>query len=226
MGALFFISSQQCFSTLSAAELFIAEKKLFLHEYISGYYRVSVYFLSKTLSDISIRTTTSLIISCIIYVMIGFKSTVEAFFIFTLTLALIAYTSAAMCMAISADKNAVGFTSIFVNIIFVIMMIFSGFLVNLASLMDWMAWLKYFSIPRYGLAALKINEFVGLTFCEDAVMQNSTMSAICTGEQYLDYLGTTYTTWGLWQNHVALIGMAFIFLLITYLKLRFIKKFT
>lgn len=30
--------------------------------------------------------------------------------------------------------------------------IFSGLLVNLPSIMDWLAWLKYFSIPRYGLA--------------------------------------------------------------------------
>ena len=48
----------------------------------------------------------------------------------------------------------------------------------------------------------------------------------CTGEQYLDYLGIEYTTWGLWENHVALIVMSIIFLVITYLKLRYIKKFT
>ena len=30
MGALFFITTNQCFSTLSAAELFITERKLFV----------------------------------------------------------------------------------------------------------------------------------------------------------------------------------------------------
>lgn len=30
--------------------------------------------------------------------------------------------------------------------------IFSGLLVNLPTIKDWLAWLKYFSIPRYGLA--------------------------------------------------------------------------
>lgn len=48
----------------------------------------------------------------------------------------------------------------------------------------------------------------------------------CTGEQYLDYLGIEYTTWGLWENHVALTIMTFVFLIIAYLKLRFIRKFT
>ncbi|KAM7419412.1 hypothetical protein PAMA_016502 [Pampus argenteus] len=152
MGALFFITTNQCFSTVSAAELFIAERKLFVHEYISGYYRVSVYFLSKILSDITLRTVTSVIFSCIVYFMIGLKSTVVAFFIFTLTVTLVAYTATAMTMAISADQTVVALANIFMTITFVFMMIFSGLLVNLPSIMDWLAWLKYFSIPRYGLA--------------------------------------------------------------------------
>uniref|UniRef100_A0A671WFX0 Broad substrate specificity ATP-binding cassette transporter ABCG2 n=1 Tax=Sparus aurata TaxID=8175 RepID=A0A671WFX0_SPAAU len=223
MGALFFITTNQCFSTVSAAELFIIERKLFVHEYISGYYRVSVYFLSKILSDITLRTITSVIFSCIVYFMIGLKSTAAAFFLFTLTVTLVAYTATAMTMAISADQSVVALANIFMTITFVFMMIFSGLLVNLPSIMDWLAWLKYFSIPRYGLAALKINEFVGLKFCEEAVIRNTN---ICTGEQYLDYLGIEYTTWGLWENHVALTIMTFMFLIIAYLKLRFIRKFT
>uniref|UniRef100_A0AAZ3NNZ4 Broad substrate specificity ATP-binding cassette transporter ABCG2 n=1 Tax=Oncorhynchus tshawytscha TaxID=74940 RepID=A0AAZ3NNZ4_ONCTS len=199
IGALFFITTNQCFSTLSAAELFITERKLFVHEYISGYYRVSVYFLSKILSDIiTLRTIPAIVFSCVAYFMIGFKTTPAAFFIFMFTVTLVAYTATAMTMAISADQSVVA-------------MIFSGLLVNLPSIMNWLAWLKYLSIPRYGLTALEINEFVGLK---------------CTGEQYLDYLGIEYTTWGLWENHVALAIMTLIFLVIAYLKLRFIKKFT
>uniref|UniRef100_A0A3B4FVS2 ABC-type xenobiotic transporter n=1 Tax=Pundamilia nyererei TaxID=303518 RepID=A0A3B4FVS2_9CICH len=223
MGALFFITTNQCFSTVSAAELFITERKLFVHEYISGYYRVSVYFLSKILSDIALRTVTSVIFSCVVYFLIGLKSTAEAFFVFMLTVTLVAYTATAMTMAISADQSVVALANILMTITFVFMMIFSGLLVNLPSTKDWLAWLKYFSIPRYGLAALKINEFVGLRFCEEVVIRNSN---ICTGEQYLEYLGIDYTCWGLWENHVALTVMMIIFLIIAYLKLRFIKKFT
>uniref|UniRef100_A0A3P9JND8 Broad substrate specificity ATP-binding cassette transporter ABCG2 n=1 Tax=Oryzias latipes TaxID=8090 RepID=A0A3P9JND8_ORYLA len=238
MGALFFITTNQCFSTVSAAELFISERKLFVHEYISGYYRVSVYFLSKILSDITMRTVTSLIFSLIVYFMIGLKSTVAAFLIFTLTVTLVAYTATAMTMAISADQSVVALANILMTITFVFMMIFSGLLVNLPSIMDWLAWLKYFSIPRYGLAALKINEFVGLKFCDEHIIQLANSSAgiinctvttagqTCTGEQYLDYLGIEYSSWGLWENHVALTVMMVIFLIVAYLKLRFIQKFS
>ncbi|XP_062311654.1 broad substrate specificity ATP-binding cassette transporter ABCG2-like, partial [Osmerus eperlanus] len=175
MGVLFFIATNQCFNTLSAAELFITERKLFVHEYISGYYRVSVYFLSKILSDIiALRTIPSVIFSCIIYFMIGLQKTAAAFFIFTFTVVMVSFTATAMTMAISADQNVVAVANIFMTIIFVFMMIFSGLLVKLTSIMDWLAWLKYFSIPRYGLTALEINEFVGLSFCNHLPALNTT----------------------------------------------------
>lgn len=42
------------------------------HEYISGYYRLSVYFLSKILSDIlMLRTIPAVVFSCVAYFMIG-----------------------------------------------------------------------------------------------------------------------------------------------------------
>lgn len=121
------------------------------HEYISGYYRVSVYFLAKILSDITMRTITSVIFSSIVYFLIGilgihlkitnilcdrgfnhmlcddlcsgFKSTASAFLVFTLTVTLVAYTATAMTMAISADQTVVGLASIFMTITFVFMMV-------------------------------------------------------------------------------------------------------
>ncbi|KAL1023775.1 hypothetical protein UPYG_G00045960 [Umbra pygmaea] len=236
MGALFFITTNQCFSTMSAAELFITERKLFVHEYISGYYRVSVYFLCKIFSDIiTLRTIPNIIFSCVAYFTIGLKATPASFFIFMLTVNQVGYTATAMTMAISADQSVVALANIFMTISFIFMMIFSGLLVNLPSIVDWLAWLKYFSIPRYGFTALLINEFVGLNFCRNTTSPVSGLTTnysmnvpgiMCLGEQQLDYLGIGNTTWDLWQNHIALGIMALIFLVIAYLKLRFIKKFT
>uniref|UniRef100_A0A8C7KV42 Broad substrate specificity ATP-binding cassette transporter ABCG2 n=1 Tax=Oncorhynchus kisutch TaxID=8019 RepID=A0A8C7KV42_ONCKI len=226
IGALFFITTNQCFSTLSAAELFITERKLFVHEYISGYYRVSVYFLSKILSDIiTLRTIPAILFSCVVYFMIGFKTTPAAFFIFMFTVTLVAYTATAMTMAISADQSVVAMANIFMTISFVFMMIFSGLLVNLPSIMNWLAWLKYLSIPRYGLTPCLSTGSHRYTVVNVCLVFSPSHSR-CTGEQYLDYLGIEYTTWGLWENHVALAIMTLIFLVIAYLKLRFIKKFT
>uniref|UniRef100_A0AAQ5ZME1 Broad substrate specificity ATP-binding cassette transporter ABCG2 n=1 Tax=Amphiprion ocellaris TaxID=80972 RepID=A0AAQ5ZME1_AMPOC len=237
-GALFFVTVHQCFSTVAAAELFIKERKLFIHEYISGYYRVSVYFLAKMLSDITLRSIVISVFSCIVYFMIGFKSTPENFSIFLLTLLLVSYTATALTVAVSADQNVVSVANILMSMCFVVMMLFSGLLVNLPSVIVGLSWVKYLSIPRYGFTALKINEFVGLIFCEDTVTHNGTTSSIlanctmsvrgltCTGEQHLEYQGINYSDWGLWQNHVALMVMTILFQSVAYLKLRFIKKFS
>uniref|UniRef100_A0A4W4DSG5 ABC transporter domain-containing protein n=1 Tax=Electrophorus electricus TaxID=8005 RepID=A0A4W4DSG5_ELEEL len=243
MGSLFFITTNQCFSSLSSAELFITERKLFLHEYVSGYYRVSVYFLSKILSDIlTLRTVPAIVFSCVAYWMIGYKPDAGTFFTFMITVAMTAYTATAMTMAISADQTVVAVANIFMTISFVFMMVSTRLLVNLPSIPDWLNWFKYFSIPRYGLAALEVNEFVGLDFCDvrplptGAPRLNTTVANItcnvltgrsCTsGEQFLMEQGIDYSTWGLWQNHVAMATMTIVFLSIAYFKLRFIKKFT
>ncbi|XP_076023772.1 broad substrate specificity ATP-binding cassette transporter ABCG2 [Genypterus blacodes] len=235
-GTLFFVIINQCFSSVSAAELFITGRKLFIHEYISGYYRLSVFFLTKLLSDIiTLRTIPSIVYSCVAYYMIGLKNTPGAFFTYMFTVALTAYAATAMTLAISADQSVVAIANIFITISFVFMMIFAGLLVNLPSIPNWMAWLKYLSIPRYGFAALQINEFVGLNFCgglnstivlPEGVQASFTPAPICTGETFLEKQGIEYSTWGLWQNHVALGSLTVCFLVITYLKLHFIKKFT
>lgn len=55
------------------------------HEYISGYYRVSVYFLCKILSDIvTLRTIPAIVFSCVAYFMVGRWKTSCAILVFIL----------------------------------------------------------------------------------------------------------------------------------------------
>ncbi|XP_010184629.1 PREDICTED: ATP-binding cassette sub-family G member 2 [Mesitornis unicolor] len=233
VGAMFFLTTNQCFSSISAIELFVVEKKIFIHEYISGYYRTSAYFISKLMADlIPIRTIPSIIFTCIVYFMLGLKPTVEAFFTMMFTLMMVSYTATSMALAIAAGQSVVAVANLLMTITFVFMIIFSGLLVNLTSVMSWLSWLKYFSIPRYGLAALEINELTGLNFCgsgnnTDLTSNYRQTSQLgCTGDAYLKSQGIDASTWGLWQNHLALTCMTVIFLTIAYLKLHFMKKFS
>ncbi|TRY56200.1 hypothetical protein DNTS_002547 [Danionella cerebrum] len=220
-GVLFFITTNQCFSTLSAAELFISERKLFIHEYTTGYYRVSVYFLSKILSDIiTQRTIPTLLFTCVVYFMIGLKPEVSAFLIFLLTVILVACTATAMTMAISADQSVVAVANIFMTISFIFMM---ADLFRSAGQSE----------KHNGLAlmakALEINEFVGLKFCGNfsSVVNGPAADVLmCTGEQQLAFQGIDFSSWGLWQNHVALTLLTLCFLIIAYIKLRFLPKFS
>ncbi|NXO21099.1 ABCG2 protein, partial [Cisticola juncidis] len=237
VGAMFFLTTNQCFSSVSAIELFVVEKKIFIHEYISGYYRTSAYFIAKLMADlIPIRTLPSIIFTCIVYFMLGkygLKPTADAFFIMMFTLMMVSYTATSMALAIAAGQSVVAVANLLVTVVFVFMIIFSGLLVNLTSVMSWLSWLKYFSIPRYGMTALQINELTGLDFCGSS--NNTILSSdsryqrtarACTGEEYLESQGIEVSSWGLWQNHLALACMTLIFLTIAYLKLHFMKKFS
>uniref|UniRef100_A0A452HX07 ABC transporter domain-containing protein n=1 Tax=Gopherus agassizii TaxID=38772 RepID=A0A452HX07_9SAUR len=234
VGSLFFVTTNQCFSSVSAIELFIKDKKLFVHQYTSGYYRVSAYFFALIIGDLlPMRTLPGIIFSCISYWMIGYQEVAGRFFFFMLTLVLVSYTATAMSLAISAGMDVVAIANLFITICFVFMLIFSGLLVNLPSVMGWLNWLKYFSIPRYGLTALQVNEFRDLYFCD--LWQNVLSVTInicpmspcrCYGETYLCSQGIASTNWAMWENIVALGCMTAIFLLIAYGKLRFMKKFT
>uniref|UniRef100_A0A8C3I6J3 ABC transporter domain-containing protein n=1 Tax=Chrysemys picta bellii TaxID=8478 RepID=A0A8C3I6J3_CHRPI len=237
VGSLFFVTSNQCFSSVSAIELFIKDKKLFVHQYTSGYYRVSAYFFALMIGDLlPMRTLPGIIFSCISYWMIGYQAVAGRFFFFMLTLVLVSYTATAMSLAISAGMNVVAIANLFITICFVFMLIFSGLLVNLPSVMGWLNWLKYFSIPRYGLTALQVNEFRDLYFCALGDLWQNVLSVTinicpmspcrCYGETYLCSQGIPSTNWAMWENIVALGCMTAIFLLIAYGKLRFMKKFT
>ncbi|KFV82853.1 ATP-binding cassette sub-family G member 2, partial [Struthio camelus australis] len=234
VGSLFFVTTNQCFSSVSAIELFIRDKKLFVHQYTSGYYRVSAYFLALMLGDLlPMRTAPAIIFSCISYWMIGYQAVAGRFFFFMLTLVLVSYTATAMSLAISAGMDVVAVANLLISICFVLMLIFSGLLVNLPSVMDWLNWLKYFSIPRYGLTVkspvlycpksclvftlqrhVAHTDFCSMLFCS------------CSGEIHLCSQGITPTNWAMWENIVALFCMTVIFLMIAYAKLRFMRKFT
>ncbi|XP_061439049.1 broad substrate specificity ATP-binding cassette transporter ABCG2-like isoform X2 [Rhineura floridana] len=233
VGALFFLTTNQVLNSITTVELFITEKRIFIHEYISGYYRVSAYFFSKIIADmVPMRTLPGIILTSLNYFTIGFKPTVAAFFIMMITVILVAYTASSMALAVATGQDVTSVANLLINICFVFMIVFSGLLVNLTTISPWLLWLKYFSIPRYGLNALQINEFIGLKFCkEDTREVNITCIApspfrICTGEQYLKIQGINFTFWGMLKNYVALTCMTIIFLTIAYLKLRFLKKYT
>lgn len=101
------------------------------------------------------------------------------------------------------------------------MMMFSGFLVDLESVLVWLRWLKWISAFRYASNALSVNEFQGLTF--QRIVANQTFYV--NGETVLEERGVDHDhAWYMWKNLVALSSMTIIFLFSTYIQLRRIKK--
>jgi len=226
VGALFFIIQNQIFSNMSAVELFINERVIFVHECASGFYRVSSYFFAKIFCDLlPMRLLPLCGFAVITYFMIGLQIDVAKFFIFFLTLFLTTLCGTAVCFTISASVRVFAIANLFCILVFIMMMIFGGLLVNIASLPVWLRWVQYLSVFRYSLNMLTINEMTGLSFNGTAEVRNVTSSFIYTGEQYLKDQGIPYeTTWDVWQNIMALGLIAVGLMVVAYIQLRRIKK--
>ncbi|XP_042624367.1 broad substrate specificity ATP-binding cassette transporter ABCG2-like isoform X3 [Cyprinus carpio] len=212
-GAFFFLVINMVFGNLSAVELFISERVLFIHENSSGFYRTSVYFLSKVFADlIPNRILPVFIFSAIPYFMMGLKPDVEAFFLYCLTMSMVSLSAVSLAFLVSASVGSFAMANILIAMPYVFMMVFGGFLVNLNSMLSWMSWLKWASIFRYGYNALAINELKGQVF-----ISNYTSSL--RGDVYLDHQEIDHSTWGFWQNQVALTGIMCVCLILAYVQL-------
>ncbi|XP_076720165.2 broad substrate specificity ATP-binding cassette transporter ABCG2-like [Callospermophilus lateralis] len=165
-GVLFFLMVHQCLSSVSVMELFVNQNQLFLHELISGYYKVSSYFFGNILFDLlSRRFLPSFIFTCILYLMMGLKPAVEAFFIMSFTLMMVAFSSISLALAIGAGNSDTTTATRIADIYFIFMMIFWGLSLYFENMTPQLSWIHYFSIPYYGLTALLHNEFLGQYFC-------------------------------------------------------------
>uniref|UniRef100_A0A8C2EIM8 ATP-binding cassette, sub-family G (WHITE), member 2c n=1 Tax=Cyprinus carpio TaxID=7962 RepID=A0A8C2EIM8_CYPCA len=216
-GAFFFLVINMVFGNLSAVELFISERVLFIHENSSGFYRTSVYFLSKVFADlIPNRILPVFIFSAIPYFMMGLKPDVEAFFLYCLTMSMVSLSAVSLAFLVSASVGSFAMANILIAMPYVFMMVFGGFLVNLNSMLSWMSWLKWASIFRYGYNVSALNTFQSnqdsLYVCISAVIQTK-------GDVYLDHQEIDHSTWGFWQNQVALTGIMCVCLILAYVQL-------
>ncbi len=110
---------------------------------------------------------------------------------------------------------------IVVIFVFVVMMVFSGFLIDLKSIFSFLQWIQWFSAFRYATNLLTINEFRNLTFC----MTNNTQICPITGEEILTERDIPYANnWDMWKNFLAIVIMISGFLMMAYIQLLRTKK--
>ncbi|ESN93751.1 hypothetical protein HELRODRAFT_88257, partial [Helobdella robusta] len=150
VGAFFFIVMVQLFGNLSAVEVFLKERVIFLHEMHSGFYRVSVFFFSKIFCDlIPLRIVPMFLFAAITYYMIGLDRNPIKFGIYFLTLFLTTLVAAILTFVISASVRVLALANIYVGMVYVVMMVYGGLLVNLKTMSTYIKWVQYISIVRY-----------------------------------------------------------------------------
>ncbi|VDP23832.1 unnamed protein product [Schistosoma margrebowiei] len=150
-----------------------------LHETSTGFYRISAYFLSKILSDVlPIKVIPAFLCLSITYYLTGLRYELYPFLLWQLTIGLLTFCASAITFAVSAMVNDQRIGSILLSMLFVLMMITSGYLVNISTLWKWLQLFRYISILRYAINILTINELFDMTFCPETTLPYSKLSSV------------------------------------------------
>lgn len=131
------------------------------------------------------------------------------------------YCAASLSAMYATWIDTFALVQIAITLTFVFMLAFAGLLVNIETIVPWLSWIQYLSIPRYALVGFSINEFSGghVTFCNTTVGVDN-ISGIEWVETTLD---TTVDYDQYWISIVALGAMAIGFLVIGFILLTRIK---
>ncbi|CAF0933430.1 unnamed protein product [Rotaria sordida] len=222
-GAIFFIISCQVLGAVNALEPLIKERALFIHENVSGYYRISSFYLAKLIIDLPlVHIIPSIIYIIITFFLTGLRQSIENFIIFFITNLMAKIFGSSMCYFIAASTSTFGIALVMVICCYVTMMLFSGFLINIASIVNFLRWIQWISVFRYASNVLAINEFRNLTLCSPFDIDVCSMK----GEDILSHRHISYATnWDIWKNILALLLISLIFFIMAYIQLLRIKKF-
>lgn len=122
---------------------------------------------------------------------------------------------------VSPFRSSSAVALIVLVLIFVIMMVFSGFLVDLSSVFSFLRWIQWISAFRYASNVLYINEFRDLEFC----LNNNTNICPIPGNSILHERSIDHASnWDLWKYFLELTCMAIVSFLFAYLRLLAIKR--
>ena len=215
-GSIFFIISLLSFGSLSALDLFIGERAMFLHERSNGCYRSSTYYISKLICDlIPLRILPPLILATITYYMIGLREGVEHFVWMAFILVLVNVNATALCMAIGAIVPSMAVGNLLAVLIMLFFMLFGGLLLNRSTVGPMFLWLKDLSFFNYAYEAILVNQLEGtITHFETG----PGVTVELTGQAVLEKLDLEYSHFS--RDVGVLCGMAAGYVLLAYVMLR------
>jgi len=204
---------------------FISQIPNLVQERNSTSYRISAFYIVKSIEDFIDFTVYPLIFGLICYFMIGLTMTPDRIFTFILIFPM--YTLASMSFAqalvsiipIPSILNSIG---PIINLAFIVYSGSYGF----SMVPDAISWIGYLSYLTYGFRALAINEFHGVIINVSnttTILQPSSASYFTNGTQFLQKNFGLYDDYYMvWVYFVILVVYFLICKVLGYLGLRYI----
>lgn len=159
---------------------FSAEKSLFLRERLNKSYGVGTYFWGKSLAEFPFQLLYPAVGIAITYFAIGLVNEADRFWMLVLISILVYWHGTAYGLVISVFVPNMELAMALVPVLVIPLMVMGGFFVNTNTIPDWLKWIEYISMFKYGFQAACQNEFEGQVYNCGCVSQTS-----ATDTQYL-----------------------------------------
>nr|GMC96382.1 ABC transporter G family member 8 [Ipomoea batatas] len=146
-------------STTETLPIFINERPILLRETSSGIYRLSSYIIANTLVFLPYLLAVAILYAVSVYFLVGLCATWQAFAFFVLVIWIIVLMANSFVLFLSAvAPNFIAGTSL-VTALLAGFFLFSGYFISKDSLPRFWKFMHYFSMYKYALDALLINEY-------------------------------------------------------------------
>lgn len=222
-GVLFFMMLNTNMGTLfTSLIVFLSEEKgVFLRERASKTYRVSSYYLSKSIAEFPNVIIFTCLFGAISYWMCNLNPAVDRFFMFLFIMIVsnLASQSLGMLLACIAPTSDVALA--LAPILTTILMLFAGLYLNISSIPNYLIWIYYISMFHYAYEALILNEFQGVTF---SCPEEPQICAYPTGDAFIQDMAMTGKMATIWINIAMLFALILVMRILTYIVLRFAQK--
>jgi len=159
IGSLFFLGSLIAFSSLSALYNLVEVRNLFLRERAGSFYSPQAWLLSRVLFDvIPLRLIPTILVSIIVYFMVGLSHEAARFFKYLLVLVEFSAAMTLFNFLLACLFSHGGVAILLSSLCNLYLMTYAGFFVNISDIPPVLRWLRYFSTLGYTLEALSVNE--------------------------------------------------------------------
>lgn len=223
VGLLFFLLLYLTFDPIFHVLLLISgEIAILKKERQSGMYRLSAYYIAKSLADVPVGLAFPLAIMTVTYWATGLSRTAGQFFVYLLTLVLQVLTAQSIGLLVSSAIVNLKKAMVTVGLVMLGMVLLGGFYASADAIPFWLDWARYCSVVKYSFEALLINEYrIGTVPCKHGKPDNSPFSSCPVTEA--DIRAFYGTNLSMWENIAVVASMAVGFRIIAFFFLKFNK---
>uniref|UniRef100_A0A8C2INB8 ATP-binding cassette sub-family G member 8 n=1 Tax=Cyprinus carpio TaxID=7962 RepID=A0A8C2INB8_CYPCA len=195
-----------------------SERAMLYHELEDGMYSVTSYFFAKVLGELPEHCDFTLVYGVPIYWLAGLNSAPERFLLNFLLVWLTVYCSRCMARFVAAALPTLQTSSFLGNSLFTVFYLTAGFVISLENMWLVASWFSYISFMRWGFEGMLQVQFRG------------TRIPITIGNLSVEFDGIKVVEmmkmnqYPLYSCYLVPIAVAFVFILLYYLSLKFIKQ--